>query len=60
MVEKLFTCENLSINSLIEEIQPVISKKNELEYQEGSYVTETLGIFGRSDFWCKERNWIHY
>ena len=51
----MFNNRKLSIETLVEEIQPELLKIIELECQDESYERTLFGIFGPSSFRCKER-----
>ena len=54
--EKLFGCTELSIGTLMDEMQPVGSEKCKFQFQENSILSAIFGSFGLLGFRCQEFN----
>ena len=63
-IEPFFESVNFSIDTLMEELKPVVTERYEFEYQEESLSKALIGSFGLLIFCCQDQikrslNWIH-
>ena len=63
-IEPFFKSVKFSIDTLMEELKPVVTERYEFEYQEESISKALIGSFGLSRFCCQDQikrllNWIH-